>query len=161
MNKVRSRQSGSSMLEVLISIVIFSLGILGMIGLQVTAMKSNQSALSRSVAVEKAYEILDRMRANASKAKDGEYDLALGDAPSGDEKLQSTADKVEWIRELAASLPAGDGGICRRATPDSDACTAEGDYFVIQVQWTQSGTGSGAKDFITQDAQRVVVVGAL
>jgi type IV pilus assembly protein PilV len=41
--------AGSSLLEVLIALILLSLGMLGMISLQVTSLKSNQSAMTRSL----------------------------------------------------------------------------------------------------------------
>lgn len=155
----KNRQSGSSMLEVLIAIVIFSLGLLGLAGLQVTALKSNQSALSRSVAVGQAYEIMDRMRANAQLAKDGSYDIALGATPSGSGR--PAEDLEGWTNQLAAMLPGGVGQVCRRSDAAASDCQGVGDFFVVLVEWSQSGSGEGSADLFNQASQRITVVGQL
>ena len=58
--------SGFSMLEVLITVLVLSLGLLGMAGLITTGMKSNATAHFRSIAIHQTQDIADRMRANFS-----------------------------------------------------------------------------------------------
>ena len=62
----RSRQSGFSLLEVLIAIVVTSIGLLGLAAMQATGLRNNHSAYHRSQATVLAYDIADRMRANTS-----------------------------------------------------------------------------------------------
>lgn len=59
-----TRQSGFSMLEVMISIVIASIGLLGLASMQATGLKNSHSAYHRSQATVLAYDLADRMRAN-------------------------------------------------------------------------------------------------
>ena len=73
------RQSGTSLIEVLVTMVLLSLGITSMGTLQVSALKLNHSAYLRSQAAILSYQIIDAMRANSRHAKDGAYDLAFGD----------------------------------------------------------------------------------
>ncbi len=61
----KSRQTGFSLLEVLIAIVITSIGLLGLAGMQATGLRNNHSAYHRSQATVLAYDIADRMRSNA------------------------------------------------------------------------------------------------
>lgn len=72
------RQRGLSLLEILISVLVLSVGILGMATLQLQALKSNQSALTRTEATQYAYMITDMMRANRSAALLGQYNVGLG-----------------------------------------------------------------------------------
>ena len=58
------KQSGSSLIEVLVAIVIMSIGLLGLTALQTTAMKNNHSALLRTQVTILSYELVDLMRAN-------------------------------------------------------------------------------------------------
>lgn len=68
------RQGGLSLLEVLVSVVILSIGLLGLAGLQATALKSGHSAYLRSQATILAYDILDQMRGNSIEAAAGQFD---------------------------------------------------------------------------------------
>jgi len=60
----RQRQKGFSLVEVLVSVVIMSVGILGVAGLQVLSLQQNRSSLFRSEALMLGGDMLDRMRAN-------------------------------------------------------------------------------------------------
>ena len=63
-----NNQKGFTMLEVLIAIIIFSFGLLGLAGLQLVSLANNLSANSRSTATALAYDMADRMRANMQGA---------------------------------------------------------------------------------------------
>lgn len=64
MLKPVQRQRGASLLEVLISVLIFSIGLLGLASLQITAKRANYEAQQRSTAAALAHGLLERMRAN-------------------------------------------------------------------------------------------------
>lgn len=140
-------QRGSSLVEVLISVLLFSMAILGLAAMQLNAMKSNQSAAVRSHAVFLAYEMADRMRAGRGDALAGLYDLAI-DAelpcvPSEAEQcLSFQRDQAQWRANLASQLPNGGGGVVR-----------VGQRFTITVQWSEERVGGSATQqfsFVTQ-----------
>ncbi len=58
-------QIGFTLIEVLISMVILSLGLLGIFAMQSRALMDNQDAYLRTQAVFMAYDMSDRIRANA------------------------------------------------------------------------------------------------
>jgi type IV pilus assembly protein PilV len=167
-----TRQGGFSLLEVLIAVLIFSVGLMGLAGLQVVAMQANQSALLRSIASEAAYDLFDRLRANTS----GAIDSGTGS--------ELKAEIVAWKKNLAEALPGGTGYICRETTvPAAPSCTTEiasdgslpgtgsanpADlFFIVQVEWDQAAIGrekgSGLKltDSAREEAQQVIVTGGL
>lgn len=69
----RSKQSGFSLIEILISILILGVGILGLGGLQVASLKSTTNAHSRTIATMYATDLADRMRANPLAVQKGFY----------------------------------------------------------------------------------------
>jgi type IV pilus assembly protein PilV len=122
--------AGSSLLEVLIALILLSLGMLGMISLQVTSLKSNQSAMTRSLATELTHEISDLMRANRTLALSGSYDTEFSTAaPSG--SSTHAVDLQNWKSRLA-QLPAGQGRIAHN-----------GNQVEITVQWDESRLRQG------------------
>ena len=128
-------QSGFSLLEVLVTIVILSLGILGVSGLQVTGMKNSYSALLRAQAAQYAYDMTDRMRVNRAAAQAGNYDLAMA-APKPTGTSLPDVDRAGWLTQVE-SLPGGDGSI---------AVTAAG-VATVTVQWSEAALGGGMAEF--------------
>ena len=63
---ISNKQTGFSLIELLVSIVIFSVGLLGIAGLQMVSKKANYEGLQRTIASQVAYGMLEDMRANGS-----------------------------------------------------------------------------------------------
>lgn len=63
---MKNSHKGYSLIEVLIGILILTVGILGMATMQVTAKRLNYDALQRSIATTLAHDIIERMRVNPS-----------------------------------------------------------------------------------------------
>jgi type IV pilus assembly protein PilV len=122
-------QRGFSLLEVLVTLVIVSLGLLGISALIGNSLKYNQSAYARTQATWFANQIIDEMRANrttAAGATSSPYAVAAGStaAPSG-----APADLQAWFIELRAALPSGNAGIVY------DSATK---LFTVTVGWDDS-----------------------
>lgn len=66
---------GFSLVEVLVALLVLSVGLLGLAMLQVEGMKLNSDAYLRTQATTLAYDILDRIRANKSASDSGQYCL--------------------------------------------------------------------------------------
>jgi len=131
---LRNKSAGFSLLEVLVALLVLSVGLLGLAALQAVALKSNHGAYQRSQATFLAYDIIDRMRANRVLAISGSYNLAMASAPSGSTTL-AQQDLVDWMDNfVAVLLPAGDGSI---------ACTTAAVCTVV-VQWDASRQGGTA-----------------
>lgn len=62
--KFNQTQSGFSLLELLVSLVIFSIGLLGVAGLQVVSKQANYESQQRTMASQVAYALLEDMRTN-------------------------------------------------------------------------------------------------
>ena len=59
--RLRQRESGSTLLEALVSILIFSIGVLAIVGLQAASMRASADAKYRSVANLLADELIGQM----------------------------------------------------------------------------------------------------
>lgn len=142
----RRFQQGVSLIEVLVSVLLFSIGVLGLAAMQLNALKSNQTASVRSHAVFLAYEMADRMRGGRGDAHAGYYDIAIGAAlpcdPAQETCLPFQRDLAEWRSSLASQLPDGDGSVQH-----------DGERFTITVQWNEERVGGSPTQqfsFVTQ-----------
>ncbi|MDX1497790.1 MAG: type IV pilus modification protein PilV [Salinisphaeraceae bacterium] len=75
------KQAGFTLLEVLIGIVVVSIGLLTVAALQVVTKKANYEAVQRTTASLLAYDLAERMRANTSQLN--EYITAAGTSLGG------------------------------------------------------------------------------
>lgn len=71
--KNKSQQSGFSLIEVLISLLVLAVGMVGLGGLQVASLKGTANAHSRTIATMYAMDLADRMRANPLGVSGGSY----------------------------------------------------------------------------------------
>ena len=72
----KQKQSGVGLIEILISVILLSIGFLAAAKMQVEGMRNSQSAYYQSQAYFIAADIIDRMRANLPGVRDGHYDDA-------------------------------------------------------------------------------------
>lgn len=72
-SNVFSQQRGIGMIEILISIVVLSIGFLAAAQMQVQGLRYNQSAYFESQAYFMMSNMVERMRANPEGVKDGDY----------------------------------------------------------------------------------------
>ena len=61
--------AGVGLIEVLIAVVVLAFGLLGIAAMQITSLRSSQSALERSQAVAQSYAMFDAMRANRAEPR--------------------------------------------------------------------------------------------
>ena len=141
-------QRGVGLVEVMVAVLVLSIGLLGLAGLQVRTLRNSQSALERGVAVIETHAIVDAMRADRVKAMSDDFDIALGaPAPTAG---TSFADVVltGWRANLIASLGEGATG--------SVACNAADCMIVIQwndsrgTQTADTAAGSETQTLSTQ-----------
>lgn len=143
------KQSGFTLLEVLVAVLVLSIGLLGLAGLMASSIRNNQSAYQRTQATWLAYDIVDRLRINrpAALASNYPYNTVLGSPAtcaanptlSGSMAAQ---DLTGWKNLLACALPAGDGAVA----------VATNRTVTVTVRWNDSrGTlGDAAQTFQIQ-----------
>jgi len=119
--RARNHQAGVMLIEALIGILIFSVGILALIGMQAAAMRSTTDAKYRSEAAFLAGQVVSQMWVD--RALMASYDTSLA-APY--------ANRDNWKTRVAALLPQGVGTITIAAAPDLDLVT-------VTVTWQQPG----------------------
>jgi type IV pilus assembly protein PilV len=136
---VRS-QRGDTMIEVLVTIIIIAVGVLGAAALQVTTLKNLSTSHSASVAAIVAEDFSERMRANPTAALAGTY--VHSEAPGGDTDCAAnlcTMDDLAkydintWWDQLTTVLPVGSAVVTRDAGTNT---------FVLTVRWDEDRSGS-------------------
>lgn len=100
------RQRGVGLVEILVAVVILSIGLLGIGWVQTRALANNNSSMARSMAVVATYSILDAMRADRTNAINGDYDtdgspIIADDCDEGGSSLAETQ-RNNWCAELAS-----------------------------------------------------------
>lgn len=138
----RCKASGFSLVEVLVSIVVLSFGLLGMVGMQTAALQSNRESRSQSVAVSLAREAAEMMRGNKNigikdTAADNpylgtfsnpagstplapttpKYCLSVGSAVCADTTEIATAEMTDWLTRVDSELPGARVTICFDSAP--------------------------------------------
>lgn len=127
LSKADSR--GVSLVEALVAVLVLSIGMLGIAGLHARALKYGQSSYERSVAVIQAQSIADSMRANATAAKAGAYNVDKKCDTAAAPTSSADVDLTDWIRQLQTSLSGAANNIC-----GAISCNNEG-VCTIGVQW--------------------------
>ena len=136
---------GFTLLEVLVALLVMSIGLLGIGKLMMLSARANDSAYMRSQATALGYTILDAMRANRQAAIVQGYDTAMGVFPgppgcgatvangctSGQ---QAQNDLSQWGNALAVQLPLGQGSVTTVTGVDG-ATGANAITATVVVQW--------------------------
>lgn len=137
----KTRQHGFTLVEVLVALVVLSIGLLGMAKMVMVSSHSNDSAYLRSQATAMAYQAMDSMRANLIGATAGGYATGLGVMPGAAGNCSAYCDNptlalsdVYWWKQHLLSLPAGTGSITTSATFPVIA--------TVVVQWDDSAAQS-------------------
>ena len=176
-------QYGFSLIEVLVAIIILSVGMLGAVGMQSAALQSNKESKNQAAAVTFARELGERMRGN--------HNVAIKTAPSDNPYLFDTSltgtssvatfsvncfttgcsvpkdaaawDVADWQGRVLAVLPTPRVKVCFDQNPYDSAgiarwaCTDDGDLSVLKMSWTSSNT-TGSLTFAASTGVPLVVL---
>ena len=146
----RHTNTGFSLLEVLIALLILAVGLLGMASLMLHSMKSNQSSYQRTQASLLAYDMAERLRLNPTIATAGNNYVIASTAspgsavtcPSGicTAAQSSAVDVYEWSKAINDQQLSG-------------TVARNGNIYTINVSWdvsftaADSGCGAGQCSF--------------
>jgi len=148
-----TQQTGFTIIEMLIAVLVISIGLLGMAGLQTTGIQQSHNSYLKTQASLLAYDMSDRMRSNLQGVIAGNYDAvdsmddpvesAPGCATSNtacSAAATATNDIYQWTNpdnggSIASLLPSGYGMISQ-----------DTGVFTITVLWDEARTGAAGKD---------------
>lgn len=161
--------SGFSLVEVLVSIVVLSFGLLGMVGMQAASLQSNREARLQSSAVVLGRELAELMRANKDIAnlttsagnpylgsfitkplEPGQplycLNVATGTTACANATEIARAQMTDWLTRVDSELPGARVDTCFDSAPFDAAglprwaCTGTGGVMVVKIGWTRSST---------------------
>lgn len=147
--------TGTTLIEVMVTVVILAISLIGIAGLQVFGVRHNHSAYLRSQSTILAYDILDRMRANRTmSATTNAYLLNFGDfvPPAGtdcsDDSQTCTPleiaqyDMSQWATAVAGVMPLGEAQIQVQDLPDRR-------IYTISLKWRDRRDTNDPEEIIT------------
>jgi type IV pilus assembly protein PilV len=141
---MKRRSEGFTLVEVLVALVIFAVGLLGIAALHIESLNAGRTALNRTQAVALASDLADRIRANRQACTVGsascEYESAIGAVTAACETTTgctpaelAATDIFRWRAIGATQLPGFDASVdWTEGTPNS---------FLITVEWVEPGAG--------------------
>lgn len=139
-NAAMHKSNGFTLLEVLIAVIVLSIGLLGLAGLQTAGLRNNQDAYARTVATTLANDMADRIRSNMAGFNAGNYNNT-SEAHSYCETISGCSpdemaehDTYMWNQALD-TLPNGQGDVAVNAR-----------IVTVTVFWDNARTGATGTD---------------
>ena len=115
------------MIELLISLLIFAFGMLGLVGLQNKALGYGQMSLFRSQAAALSDDIFDRMRADRANAKKGDWGtVAAEQAADITGTTIARTDLKDWKSSIEQLLPSGQAQV-----------VTDSDHITVSISWAE------------------------
>ena len=143
-----SKNKGFGLIEVLVAIVIFAGGVLGIATMQLSGLSLLANSNALNTAVIGASDMADRIRANKSGLENGAYDNLTGKTTARACATTCTPaqiaqrDALEILEQLKTTL----------SEPNLLILDAENDLYTIRITWTEkAGADWGFADNVAGD----------
>lgn len=142
----RRKQSGYTLLEVLIALLVFSIGLLGLAAMLVSAVKGNHQAYHHSQAVYVAEAMADGMRSNLAGVNADNYNTGgfittyAGGCTICNPAQLAARDLAGWSRMANQRLPNGAIQIaCATTTRPGFTASGYNGMCTLNVRWDATG----------------------
>jgi type IV pilus assembly protein PilV len=148
MRSTKKTQAGFNLIEAMVSLVVISVGMIGIAALYGQGLGAGRTAMDRTLAVNLAADMADRIRVN--RMAGGAYEDDAENIPCGPGATapctpaqMAAYDLFVWQQQLAQQLPNGEGSVVF-----NDATTPPS--FTISVTWQETGLGEAQYDSVIQ-----------
>jgi len=133
-------QRGVGLIEVLVAVLILSIGLLGIAMVQTRSLSGNNGSMTRAMAVVASYTILDAMRADRTNALAGAYNTTVdaGMCPTDSGTLAQSA-LADWCAGLRDTF----GAAGTAPTGKVEAVGGSPNTFKVTITFNDSRTGNG------------------
>ncbi len=151
-----SAQAGATMIEVLIAIIIFAVGLLGVATTQTLGLTTTQSSLYRSYAAQLSYELIDLMRSNPAEVDEvasvflsydsTDDDSLLAESACSSVAINCTTNQMAqsslsyWSNRLESLLPNGEAQL-----------TSASGVYTLNIRWEDFRGDQLAQDANAED----------
>ena len=164
---MRVRLTGFTLIEVLVTILIVAVGLLGLAALQVNTLNKQFETLQRAQVTAMVEDMASRIRMNPSEAKSGAYYVSASGTNCGS-LLGADRDLCEW-NAMMSGASVVDDGVNLAAPLDVQGCIEVGPtsgsgetVLRVSMAWqgvTKSaapGVSCGANDYGDEAYRRVI-----
>ncbi len=147
MIQARTAQRGYTLLEVLIALLVFSIGLLGLAAMLVSAVKGNHQAYHHSQAVYVAEAMAESLRANLAGVNAGAYNTGgfISTATGSGCAICSAGDMAQrdvasWAQMASQRLPGGEvSSACTAGGPIGFTAAGYTGVCTLAVRWSEVG----------------------
>ncbi len=150
------RQRGFSLVEVMVALVIVSVGALGMAGLQTVTLRNNNNAMLESQAATLAQDLIERVRANPTGDYATNFNTAVaattctGEAANCDVDTMASYDLMAWKCSLGSVASACiASGFVGQLPSGSGSVVVAGNIFTISIRWFDAASNANRTIVIT------------
>lgn len=146
---IMRQHRGMTLLEVLVSVVLLSVGMLGIGSMLLLSSKTNNSSYAKHEATHCIYDMFDRIRANPQVVAGGSYNASNISTNGGPGTVTPPAvdcttntcnpsqmaayDTWYWLTRVVSQLPSGSGSVTT-----APGATSNTNLVTITVQWDDS-----------------------
>jgi type IV pilus assembly protein PilV len=132
--RLGARQAGFSLVEVLVSVLVVSVGLFGAAALQANALRNSQGSYERTQVAILSQGMFDAMRANIAGVDAGAYNTSGFACTAPAAGSLAASDLGRWIGDVRAQM---NPGACGQVTCVARVCT-------VSVRWDDSRAVGGS-----------------